>query len=253
MNRVIFYSNYLRTNISIPLICVCIFGLVTSACAEGKDLSRAKAQSLINQSSEFKQPATLSLISPVERDPFRLNKINDSEKPEEAKARNLQRFLSYYPQIAVAVQFGLAAVDQQLLREEKAVGVQVPAQWFFSVKARANDQGMAMWKEYGVPASDDSLPLAQKEITNITGITSLAENQAQADFTWKWNPNKAALALQEGTDEFKALPIDIQNGLFGQTEGNRKPQTENWNGERKGRALFQRYDDGWRLIHIMNF
>lgn len=253
MNREIFYSNYLRTNISIPLILVCIFGFAASACAEGKDLSRAKAQNLITQSLDFKQPATLFLISPVEREPFGLDKINDSEKSEDAKARNLQRFLSYYPQIAVAVQLGLAAVDQQLLREEKAVGLQVPAQWFFSVKARANDQGKAMWKEYGMPASDDSIPLSRKEIVNITGITSLVENQAQADFTWKWDMNKMALALQQGTDEFKALPIDIQKGLLGQTEGNRKPQTEDWSGERQGKALFQRYDDGWRLMKIMNY
>lgn len=253
MNRKAFYLNYLKMDISILLILVCIFGLSTSACGEAKDLSRAKAQSLINQSSDFKQPATLSLITPVEREPFGLDKINESEKSEEAKARNLQRFLSYYPQIAVAVHLGLATVDQQLLREEKAVGIQVPAQWFFSVKARAGEQGRALWKEYGLPASDDSLPLARKELVNITGITSLAENQAQVDFTWKWNPNKTALALQENTDEFKALPLEIQKGLLGQTEGNRKPQTENWEGERKAKALFQRYDDGWRLIRIMNY
>ena len=240
-------------NNHILLILVCIFGLTASACGEEKDLSRAKAQSLITQSPDFKHPAALSLISPVEREPFGPDKANDSKKPEEAKTRNLQLFFSYYPQIAVAAHFGLASVDQQLLREEKAVGFQVPAKWFFFVKARATDQGKALWKEYGMAVSEDSLPLARKEFVGITGITSLAENRTQADFTWKWNPNKLAVAFQEDTEEFKALPVEIQKGLLGQTEGNRKPQVENWSGERKGKALFQRYDDGWRLTGITNY
>lgn len=244
---------YLRTNIAIVLVLILILGLITTACAEGKDLNRAKAQSLIAESTEFKHPATLSLLSPMETEPFGLDKANDSEKLEEAKVRNLQRFHSYYPQIAVAIHLGLANVEQQLLREEKAVGFQVPAQWFFTVKTRTSEQGKALWKEYGLPVSNDSIPLARKEFVNISGITSLAENQAQADFTWKWYASKTALALQENTDEFKALPLEIQKGLLGQTEGNRKPQTENWEGERKGKALFQRYDDGWRFVRIMNY
>lgn len=245
---------YLRTNISIVLILVFVLGIVTTACAEGKDLSRAKAQSLITQSADFKQPAVLSLISPIENDPFELDKASDSEKVEEAKARDLQRFLSYYPQIAFASHLGLATIEQQFLRERKAVGFQVPAQWFFKDTARATEQGKAMWKEYGFqPAPDDSIPLARKEFVNITGITSLGQNGAQADFTWKWNANKVGLALQENTDEFKALPEQIRKGLLGQAPGNRMSLVENWSGERKGRAAFQRYDDGWRLVGIMNY
>jgi hypothetical protein len=244
---------YLRTNISIVLILVLTLGIVTIACAEGKDLSRAKAQSLITQSADFKQPVVLSLVTPIENNPFELDKASDSEKVEEAKARDLQRFFVYYPQIAFASHLGLATVEQQFLRERKAVGFQVLAQWFFKDKARATEQGKALWKEYGFqPAPDDSIPLAGKEFVNITGITSLGQNGAQADFTWKWNANKAGLALQENTEEFKALPEEIRKGLLGRDPRDKK-QVEDWSGERKGRAAFQRYDDGWRLVGIMNY
>jgi len=235
------------------LILVTLINLATTACGQAKDLNRTKAQTLIVESTDFKQPAVLALKSPAESEPFGLNKSSKSEKVEDAKVRNLQLFLSYYPRIAAAAHLGLATIDQELIREEKAVGVQVSAQWFFSVKTSTTEQGKKMWKEYGSPASDVAIPLARKEFVNITGITSPAENQALAEFTWKWNSNKAAHALQENTDDFKALPADIQQGLLGRTEGNRQNQTEIWDGERKGKALFQRYDDGWRLVSITNY
>jgi hypothetical protein len=233
------------------LTLIFVMGILT-AC-EGKDLTRSKAESLIVASPQFKSPQTVSLISPMENDPFGLEKASDSEKVEEAKPRYLQRFLQYHPRIAVLNHLGLISIEQSLLREEKAVGTQVPAMWYFSVKARLSEQGRALWKEYGLPAAEDAIPLARREFVSITGIMSQGENRAQADFNWKWSANKIGLAFQENTDEFKALPLEMQKGLRGQTEANRQALTENWSGERKGKASFERFDDGWRISGMTNY
>lgn len=241
---------YLRTIISITLFLILIVGTGASTACEGQDLSRAKAESLIKESNEFKTLGTLSLANPTEKEPFGLNKAGESEKMEDAKLRNLQLFLTYYPKIAVANHLGLVTIEQQLVKEERAVGVQIPAQWFFAVKVQANEQGKAMWKEYSLPPVEDSIPLARKEFLTVKNITSLAETQRMAEFSWKWNVNKIGLAFQENTEEFRTLPVDIQKGLLGQTEGNRQRQTEDWSGERTGKALFQKYDDGWKLVRF---
>lgn len=219
---------------------------LTTAC-EGGDLSRAKAKELIIASPQLSQSATLSLITQDETQPFGINKLNADEKKEEAEKRNLRMFLEYNPQIAVTVHLGLAEVQQTFLREEKGLGLQIPAKWFFSVKVRATEAGKAMWKDYDLPASDEALPLGKKEFLKVVEITSLAENQRAVEFVWKWIPNKLGMALQEATEEFKSLPVDLQSELLGQTESNRQPKTEDWSGERTVKALFQRTDNGWKL------
>ncbi len=239
---------YLKAKSSFVLTLVLIIGAVTLTACEGKDLSRARAQSLITQSPAFVQLGTLPLDNQYESEPSSLDKANDAETIEQGRGRNLRRFLSYNPKIAVANHLGLVTIEQQLVKEEKAVGLQVPAQWFFTVKVRANEKGKALWKDYKQPPDETAIPLAEKEFVSIGGITSLAENQRMAEFVWRWKTNSTGLALQENTNEFKALPVELQKGLLGQTEGNRQLQTEEWSGERQGKAIFQKYDDGWRLV-----
>jgi hypothetical protein len=227
--------------------------ILFTACS-AEELTRAKAEALIKESDEFKNPFSVSLLTPTENDPFFLDKAGESEKVEEAQARNLARFFDFYPEIAVVNHLGLVTIEQKLVREEKAVGFQVPAQWFFSVKVRANEKGKELWKEYGLPAADNLIPLARKEISSIKGITSLAENQRIAEFTWKWIPNKTGLAFQENTEGFRALPDELKRGLLGQTRADKQRQTKEWSAtEQTGKAFYLKYDDGWRVMRIVNF
>ena len=247
MNRTIFSE---RLNLSILLALLFIFGAGTlTACnSSGSDLSRAKAEDLIVESASFKQVGMLSLTSRYENDPLSMDKAGNAETSAEGEMRIRQRFLDYNPQITLAVHLGLAEVTQRFAKETKSGGWQVPAQWFFNVSVKLTAKGDAMWKEYNLPPAKDALPLARKEFVKIAGITSLAENQRMAEFTWRWKTNPVGLALQERTAEFQELPEELQKSLLGQTEWNAQPQTENWSGERTARALFQRYDDGWRFV-----
>ena len=220
----------------------------TAACESTKELTRAKAQSLIEESAEFKQPAIISLKTRYENqaEALSVDKLSSSEKAQEAEQRVRKLFLEYFPQIGVAEYLGLTTIETAFVKEEKGV-FQVPAQWYFTVKARANERGRAAWKEYGMPLDDEAIPIAKKQFGAITGMTKLAENQAKADFNWKWIPNSVGQALDEQTAEFKALPVEVQNPLLGKSANNLHAQVEDWSGERTASGLYQHYDDGWRL------
>ena len=235
------------------ILTLAVICLSSPACAnfDSKELTRSQAQLLIAKSPEFKQPGIISLQTRYENssEALPVKKTSGSEKVEEAEARIPRIFLQYFPQIAVANHLGLVKIEFVYVRDDNG-GFQTPPQWYFTVKARANEKGQAMWKDYGLPPNDEAVPVAQKQFGTVTGITKLAETQAKADFSWKWMPNTVGRALDEKTEQFKTLPAEIQNALTGKTESNFQAQTEDWSGERKVSGLFQRYDDGWRLIRF---
>jgi hypothetical protein len=234
------------------LLCLFCFSVSSAACQSTKELTRAKAQSLIEASAQFQQPAALSLETDDEdaAKALLINKASASETASEAAPRALARFLDHYPQIAVANHLGLVKIEQAFVKEEKANLIISQPQWYFTFKARANEKGKAMWKEYKLPPDEKAIPLAQKQFGAVTGITRLADNQAQADFTWQWKANSVGKALDSTTEEFKSLPAAIQKSLLGQSANNYQPRIEEWGGERKVSGLFQRYDDGWRLTRF---
>ena len=237
------WSLILIFTITLPALAACN--------SDAKEFTRARAQALILESSEFKQPGTIALVTEHENvnKPFAVSKKSGAETVEEAQQRSLALFLEYFPQIAVANHLGLVGIEQIFVREQKGDNF-VPSSWSFTIKVRANERGKSLWKEFGLPPNDNFIPLTKKQFGAVTGITKLAENQAKADFNWKWIPNETGKALQENTAEFKALPAEIQNSLLGKSANNYQPRTEDWSSDRNVGGLFQRYDDGWRLIRF---
>jgi hypothetical protein len=234
------------------LLCLLCLSGCAVACQSNQELTNAQAQLLITESEVFKQPATISLVTRYENasEALFINEAGDSEKPEEVKLRALNTFLEFFPQIAVAHHFGLVTIETVFVKEEKANLIVSTPRLFFTFKVRANEKGKAMWKDYGLPENEESIPLARKRFERVTGVTKLAENQAQAGFTWKWQVNQAGEALEADSDEFKSLPQTIQNALQGKSANNYQAATEEWKGERAGSGLFQRFNDGWRLIRF---
>ena len=231
------------------LLLLIVFGLISCACSS-KDLSRSTAQSMIEASPAYKEAANISLADSFhEQMPNGLDKASPDESREQAQQRVLERELQWQPQMAAANKLGLVNLTADFVKEEKAF-IQTPTQWVFKVTARANDKGKALWKDYKLPETDESLPIARKEIIEITGITKLGENQATADFTYKWIPNELGKMLDPTTEEFKKLPAEMQKGLTGKGSESNQNKSFDWSGERHGKALFQKYDDGWRLVNV---
>lgn len=244
--------NRTKLFIGLRLLLVVLFvSNFTSAC-EGGDLTRSNAERLVSASPQFVEPVFFSLVTSYEKEPLWINKSGNDEKREDAAKRSRETFLAFQPQIAAAEFLGLIVIEQSYVREEPSFGTQIPARWYFGYKVRANEKGKSMWKQMNVSEREDALPLAKREFVQINELTILAENQRAADFNWRWKANAFALAFEENSAEFNALPENIRKGLLGQTEANLQPQTDDWSGERKSRAFFQRIDTGWKLERFMS-
>lgn len=231
-----------------------LLSLSFSGC-NSKELSRSKAESLITESAEFKYPAVIDLKRANENEALFREKKSDSESIEESKATDLKGYLLDDAHLAVVHHLGLINIEQTMTKEESGVGVQVPASRYFVTKFRAGDKGKAFWKEMSLEVNDESIPIAKKEFVRIDGITqqSQSDNQAYVDFTWKFTPNSLGKTFDPNTTEFKSLPVELQRQIRGETGMPPRNRIENWNNaERKSKALFQRYDDGWRLVRILN-
>ena len=128
--------------------------------------------------------------------------------------------------------------------------------WHLDEKYLLTDKGKELWKEYNSPPTADTLPVAKKEIAEITGITKQGKDAAQAQFTWKFIPNEVGKAFDASTLEFKNLPANLQQLLDGTLPASdvvfkRKNHTMSFAAVRQGQATFRRYDDGWRLEAVM--
>lgn len=169
-----------------------------------------------------------------------------------------KEYLELYPQVAVVNHLGLVEVRVKAmdLEESKRRFMDGGAYWHLDEKYLPTDKGKELWKEYNLPPTADTLPVAKKEITEITGITKQGEDAVQAQFTWKFVPNEVGKAFDTTTSEFNNLPANLQQLLDGTLPGSdvvfkRNNQTMSFAAARQGQAMFRRYDDGWRLEAVM--
>lgn len=245
-----FPSAFTQTVILILALTLQTFAACESS--DAKELTRARAQALIVQNAEFKDPRVLllTLTSVDDNGTYWITKQPASEEREQAEARVLPYFFKYSPQLAVAKQLRMIDVEAILVQEAAKISPINSPVWGFTITVKPTDAARALSKEMGLPAADTQIPTGVKKFASVTGIIKLAENQAKADFTWKWEANRLGRALDPSTAEFKALPEELQSALLDKANNGLQPQTEDWTGERKLSGLFQRYDDGWRLVRF---
>jgi hypothetical protein len=139
------------------------------------------------------------------------------------------------PQILVARFFGYLDPDKPVLTEK----------------------GKQLWRDLNLQVVDYAVPVAHAQLNEVSGI-STSGNAADAKFSWQWIPNEIGKALVIDSDEFKALPGDIQTKIRqsppAATPAFALPNSGvNFGGIRAGTSNFQLYDDGWRLKNVYLF
>lgn len=222
-----------------------VSALGVCACnSNSKELSRLTAESLIKNSAEFKYPAVFHLRRANENEPLFREMLSNSETLEESKAQDLNGYWQSDAHLAVLNQLGLISVEQNFIKEDPGMGQHIKPSRYFITKFRANDKGKALWKETGLDATDESIPLAIKKFSGTSGITQQGESQAIAEFSYELVPNSLGKTFDLGTEEFKSLPVELQKQIRGETGTPSKDGRANWSGARKGKGLFQKYDDG---------
>ncbi len=240
------------------LLSTIIFSIISTTSCSSKELSRSQAQKLIEETVNFKQPFTLPLVqgkaAVAGQGSLRILEER-TETPSEAEQRKIKLYLEMFPPVAVANHLGLVeprvkSHDSEQPRHERWMDGPT---WWFDEKYVTTDQAKALWKEYDLPPSEDSIPLAGKEFTEVTGITKQGGDAAQAQFAWKYVPNETSRYFDGSTAEFKTLPADIRERMLGKQPPTilvRAPEDQTTKfsiNARQGAATFRRYDDGWRL------
>lgn len=249
----------MKRTIYLPGTLLFSFAFLLFGC-NSKELSRSQAQSLIEKSDNFKQPFALELMQGEVLQTYGKSMYilkSGVETPDQAAARRLKEYFERNPQLAVANHLGLVEVKIKTLNSEQPTPryTDVEPKWRFEEDYLATDKAKVLWKEYDLQPTERSVPLAEKEIVEITGITKQGEDQAAAQFTWKYVPNEIGKAFDKSTSEFKSLPSELQQLLDGTLPpsdlvSRRENKTMAFSSIRQGQALFRRYDDGWRLEFV---
>ena len=227
--------------------------LLLNSCASSQELTRAKAQKTIVESNEFKQPRTLEFIQMYIRDGQGVTEAKSDDEPEsEAIQRRIQEYFYEAPQVAVADYFGLVKPELKRINSKPDKPSSLRGYWNFNERYVVTDKGRKMWEDLKLPVNETTVPLATPVFLEITGITKQGESNAIVEFKWKWNPNEIGKALDQSTEEYKKLPEDLKKKL-NQVDPYISPNRfYSWESDKQrlGKAMFQKYDDGWRLISL---
>jgi hypothetical protein len=241
--------------------------LFSFSCAESKELTRARALTLIKTDKEFTEPALLVLRS---GDTILVDALAADEPEHDAQTRAVEAYLNDHPVMAVFKYLNLIEVTADVVN--KPVVIKAPAiivnrpdgtvgktpvgndrlePWKFLIRTSLTKKG----KE-AAQGDEKIIPIYTKRVLEVTGITNAAgmAGQAQAEFTWRIVPTAAGEALDPTSKVYKSLPPDLQQ-LLRQPQGlmQKTPlasTSEIDTSVRKGTASFQRYDDGWRLLGV---
>jgi hypothetical protein len=224
--------------------------LLMVSCSSSKDLTRSRAQQLIQNAPNFSRPATLKLDSEV---------IDVQMKAADEPEADLQRradmnFYERYPVMAVLKQMGLVDTTVTTTTKPQPIDFTTPILplWKIKVEARLTDQGRVLVAKDQAPSEQEALPLFRREVVEVTGITKLGQGTARAEYTWKAIPTTVGAAFDANGQLYKNLSAKDQKklkrpaGLFGMQGSAVIDYTQIY----KGVAGLQLFDDGWRVISL---
>jgi hypothetical protein len=193
--------------------------MTVSGCSGGT-LDRKQASRLIANLEGFKESAAFSIAieSSFFRESFPLRCRTQAE-------------LEHHPVNVLLVKLGWVRYESRSI----AVGFHEQADCPVMVLTEAGKSASAAWQ--AGPGSSGkgtawTIPIGQRELVDVTGLTDAPGGSKLVEFEWKWAPNRLGTTLDESIAEASVF----------------------FRKSRKGSADCQRWDDGWRcrLTHIGN-
>jgi hypothetical protein len=174
-------------------------------------------------------------------------RAQSTDEPEAAaRERAFDEYARSHVEMAVFRRLGLI--------DFRAVLVEGPSPerewWRFSVEPVLTEKGEREAAEESGGKGRKGIVISRRELIEVTGLTTPAGGEARAEFTWKEVPTIAGEAFDSTTDTYKGLPEWIRRGMAGPASGMGKGLERKYGVPRKGTALLQLYDDGWRVQHI---
>lgn len=209
--------------------------LIAPGCADTGELTRTRAAELISSSQSFSASVSLPLKKETG---WNLRRLAADESEAEAQARAAETYYQAYPQMDALRCLGLMDV-RATVREGPGENYGV---WSFDVAPFLTEKGKELASGGREDQGAPSARLARRELVQVTGITKAGDRTAQAEYTWRETPTAAGHAFVTGSPEHESLPPALRQSL------RERNQTKDFNKLRRGRAVFQLYDDGWRLL-----
>lgn len=236
---------------SLFLILIFLHSVLFVSSCNSQELTRAKAQKMITESKDFGKPKVLELNQLYIKDGDGVTEAKSDDEPEsEAAQRRIQEYLFEVPAVAVANHLGLVKPELKRKNDKPDYPSTLRGYWHFDEKYLLTDKGRKMWEDMNLPVTESMLPLARPVFLEITGITKQGETNQLVEFKWKWEASEIGKSLDQTTEEFKRLPENLRKNLTDPDAYSAQDGLKSWGGERTGKAMFQKYDDGWRLISL---
>ena len=188
-------------------VAVLTLAAITGACSD-RTLTSDDAASVIRDLEQFKHQAHFTIQTGVP-----LRSVFRCLTQAEAERMPLSRFLVERGWVRFEMRHTTLGIRKNASCPAMALtatGQAASAQW---TRARSAAAEAATW----------AVPVAQRELVSVTGLSNGPDGSVEVEFDWRWIPNETGLALRTSMDK--------ANALFEQV--------------RKGRASCRRSGDGW--------
>jgi len=207
----------------LSLLTLVAAGATMISCTGSKDLSRARAADLIQNSAEFKQISVVS-FGTANKETICERQVDEGQYMNNFfKGNSLLRFLRSQGFIEFRY------TSQKRVGWVSMLGTHYC--WDHNVHLTLTEKGMSESRGWRQDGNTWYIPQANREFIEVTGITKpqgrpvAMGEMAEVEYTWKWVPTEFGEALQRSVPEYQIDSAKIHEGL----------------------ARFQLYDDGWRL------
>lgn len=228
----------------LTVICL-VAPLQGCAALNSKELTRSRALALLREYKEFKTPKVLPLRD-VEK--FNVPALSEDEDPIPYE-RAVENYFENYPDMGVLRELGLIEAEATLKdRPQMLPATRRLLGWRFSIDARLTAKGREAAKAAG-GTGEDLLPLFNKEVLEVTGLTKESEDRARAEFTWRAVPTSVGEAFDPTGKTFRGLSEKLRQKVSQPTILGDSLKLE-FGEAKKAAAHFQLYDDGWRVDYI---
>ena len=229
--------------------CFVLLGLIAMLCltaCSSNSLTRPHATEMINSSEEFKQPVAVTLL-PEYHQSLTLIGADSHTTPKTDFA--LQRFLESHAELAVLNHLGL--VDFKVSSIEYPDSASSPV----SVNSSLTEKGRAASRQWQQSGEGWAIPIAKKEVVEVTGIAGGEGDSktARAEYKWRWQPTEVGKSFDKSDSAYQNVPASIRSNLGGASMADMMRQLGNGvafdsSQTQKASASFRLYDDGWRQV-----
>lgn len=194
------------------LVVALTVAMVMTVGCSGRGLDRSRAARAVAALDHFKAPAYFSLQTdgPFFQGSFTLTCRSQAE-------------LEHHPVNSFLMKQGWIRYESR----STPVGFRQQANCPVMILTDAGKTASAEWQSRrGIPEKSTvwTVPIGQRELVEVTGLTDAPDGSKLVEFHWKWSPNRLGHALQE---------VVAQAGTFFQQS-------------RQGSADCRLWDDGWR-------